>query len=111
MDPAFHMQTNDFFFQTIPPGWRGDITCVASAGFYEDPSPSTWNSNNPATLAGTLPSTTSRPPFWDDTGLYRTLWFHYDYRTAIGNNASLLHTGTVASATIRGARPTYQIHP
>jgi hypothetical protein len=69
---------DDSFDQPRRPFTKGEFRVVALAKFYEGPLPSTFIKNNPATKAEDLPSTTTRPSFWDGTGTVHNLTVVWD---------------------------------
>jgi len=59
---------DDEYFQTSRPNTKGDFSGMGKAKFYEGPLPPDFKDHNPDTVAGTLPSSTTKPDFWDGDG-------------------------------------------
>jgi hypothetical protein len=72
----------------------------AAAAVYDNALPPSFVVNNPATSAGILPSTTTRPRFWTGTGTFRFLRFVFDYRTSRTMADATLHAAFAASGTV-----------
>jgi hypothetical protein len=69
---------DDVFDQPSRGLYKGTFKVEALAKFFQVELPSDFRQNNPATPAKTLHSTTTKPPFWDDTGTGRTLIVTWD---------------------------------
>ena len=69
---------DDSFDQPPRPALKGEFKVVAVVKFYEVALPSTFVKHNPLTRAVDLPSTTTRPDFWDGTGTARNLTVTWD---------------------------------
>ena len=97
---------NDFFFRTFAQGNRGSRVVRAAAAFYDDPLPADFVIGNASTGAGALPSTTRRPRFWQDKGLFRFLRFTFDFTSGRDPANATLETMTQSVGTIAaGANP------
>src|SRR5262245_15105260 len=97
---------NDFFFRTFPAGNSGTRIVRASAGFYDERLPADFTPNNARTGAGSLPSSMSRPRFWQDGGLFRYLRFRFNYSESRDPSQATLQTATLPVGTIAaGANP------
>lgn len=93
---------NDFFFRTFAAGNAGTRTMRASAGFYEDRLPADFIAANPATNAGSLPSTVTKPSFWQDNGLFRFLRFQFDFTSSRDPGNATLQTALISVGSIAG---------
>jgi hypothetical protein len=60
------------------PSHKGKIVAFGKAKFYEGTLPSDFVAYNPSTLAGSLRSTATKPPFWDDTGTDHSVNVEFD---------------------------------
>ena len=70
---------DDSFDQPNRPNLKGVFKVVALVKFYELATlPADFIKHNPATRAEDLPSTTTKPPFWDDTGTVHNLTVTWD---------------------------------
>jgi len=69
---------DDSFDQPPRSGLKGEFKVVALVKFYEVTLPSTFVKHNPLTRAEDLPSSTTRPDFWDDTGTIHNLTVTWD---------------------------------
>jgi hypothetical protein len=78
---------DDSFDQPRRPNLRGEFKVVALAKFYEGALPAMFVKQNPLTRAEDLPSTTTRPDFWDGTGTIHNLTVTWDCTDT--KNASL----------------------
>jgi hypothetical protein len=88
----FHTAVNDIFFRSFPLGNVGWKVVRAVAGFYHEALPADFTANNAATGAGPLLSTIVPPPFWQNFGLSRVLWFEFDYSTSRAAASAQLQT-------------------
>lgn len=92
--PFINSSANDAFADMMAlPGSRGTVTVKAAARFYLVTLPADFISNNPATQAGTLRSTTRRPAFWTGEGAYRVVSYLWNF------------TGAAPTATLTTTRP------
>ncbi len=66
------------FDQPARANLKGAFKVVALAKFFEVALPTTFIKQNPATRAEDLPSTTTRPIFWDDSGTIHNLIVTWD---------------------------------
>jgi hypothetical protein len=103
--PIFSTPVNDIFFRTFAAGQAGSRTMRASAGFYDDALPTDFVVGNAATGAGALPSTTTRPSFWQPKGLFRYLYFQFDFTTSRDPANATLQTATLPVGMITSATP------
>ncbi|HZF50680.1 MAG TPA: hypothetical protein VE093_18605 [Polyangiaceae bacterium] len=61
-----------------PDNSTGMSTVIGKAKFYEGTLPADFICPNPATVAGSRRSTTTKPPFWDGTGTDHNLTITWD---------------------------------
>ena len=69
---------DDTFDQPTRPNLKGTFKVVALVKFYEVTLPADFIKQNPNTRAEDLHSTTTKPPFWDDTGTVHNLSTSWD---------------------------------
>jgi hypothetical protein len=69
---------DDSFDQPARTNLKGVFKVVALAKFFEVTLPASFIRNNQATRAFSLPSTITRPDFWDDTGTIHNLTVTWD---------------------------------
>jgi len=83
---------DDVFDQPNRGLYKGTFKVEALAKFFQVELPNDFRQNNPATPAKTLHSTTTKPPFWDDTGTGRTLIVTWDCTFGTKNfNSKIVH--------------------
>jgi len=93
---------NDFFFRTYAAGNSGTRIMRAAAAFYDERLPADFVVGNPKTGAGSLPSTTKQPGFWQGKGLFRYLRFQFDFTAGREPSRATLQTAMMAVGTIAG---------
>lgn len=69
---------DDAFDQPKRENLKGEFKVVALVKFFEGKLPADFVKKNPATRAEDLPSTTTKPAFWDDTGTVHNLTVTWD---------------------------------
>lgn len=77
---------DDSFDQPRRPNLRGTFKVVGLAKFYEGALPVGFIKNNPHTRSMDLPSSTTRPFFWDDTGTVHNLTVEWDCTRGAGQS-------------------------
>jgi hypothetical protein len=60
------------------PGTKGELSIVGKAKFFEGDLPSDFKQKNPDTIAGNLYSTTTKPGFWDGSGVDHNITATWD---------------------------------
>jgi hypothetical protein len=104
-DPKFNQRFNDIFFKQFSIGNKGSVIYLSSAAFYQRALPSDFVVNNPATGAGSLPSTLTRPGFWLGLGVFRALKFDFDFSSSRSKSNATLKTVIEPVGTVFATNP------
>jgi hypothetical protein len=81
---------DDAFDQPKRPNLKGEYKVVALVKYFETALPKTFVKKNAATRAEDLPSTTSKPDFWDGTGTVHNLSIRWDCTVADPKPANII---------------------
>jgi hypothetical protein len=66
-DQALDTNDDSYYTGPRPAGSKGKDVTYGKVRFFEGPLPADFKTNNPATVAGILHSSTTKPPFWSGT--------------------------------------------
>jgi hypothetical protein len=92
---------DDQYYSPSRPNTKGTITYTGTAKFYEGPLPADFKANNPDTIAGILPSTTTKPPNWDGSGTTHNIQSSWD---CTGGKSTSSVSGQAGATAVPGTK-------